>query len=148
MVDLTENVGSAGTSYGAKLQHFEKIVDCADVNLAIAAHELFDVPKYLVHFSTYVEPLTLEGGAAEVDIGVTGGDVDSLIDGADVNAATIVRSGDAGTAEVLSMQGAEAGEMLLVDTTFSILPSAILDTAVFRVVSVWIDMRGLLKDPT
>ena len=147
MTDLTVGVGNSPVSNAAVVAHYEKIVDCATTNLAAAAHELFDIPAGMTHFSTYVDPITLEGGTATIDIGVTAVDVDSLIDGANVNAATTWRSGDAAPAEVLSMQGAEAGEMLLADTTFSLLANNALDTAVFRVVSVWIDMRPSLNDP-
>lgn len=148
MTDLTLGVGDSPVSNASVVAHFEKVIDCSVTNLGAAAHELFDIPAYFTHFSTYVEALTLEGGTATIDIGVTGGDVDGLIDGANVNSATIWRSGDAATAEVLSMQGAEAGNMLLADTTFSLLANNALDTAVIRIVSVWVDMRASLRDPT
>ena len=146
--DFTTGVGGEGVAYGAKFVHYEQIIDCAANNLTSAtSHALFDVPAGLIHLATYVDPITLEGGTGTIDIGVTGGDVDSLIDGADVNSATTWRSGDAGTAEVLSMQGAEHGNMLLADTTFSILANNTLDTAVFRVVSIWLDARPVLPNP-
>jgi len=148
MTDLTAGVGSSPVAKGAAVAHFEKIVDCSAVNLAAAAHELFDVPAGFLHQTTVVYPLTAEGGTATIDIGITGGDVDSLIDGANVNQVTTPHvSGDATTAEVKSMLGAEAGYVTLDDVTFSLLANNILDAAVFRVVSIWIDMRAVLNDP-
>lgn len=150
MTDYTpaNSQNSEGGAHLAQFKQYEIIIDAATTNVAAAAHALFDIPAYHTHFSTYVEALTLEGGTATIDIGVTAVDVDSLIDGADVNSATIWRSGDASTAEVLSMQGAEAGNMLLADTTFSLLANNALDTAVIRIVSIWIDQTGGLPDPT
>lgn len=148
MTDLTAGQGSAPVYVGPRIAHYERILDCSVTNLAAAAHELFDIPKGMMHMATIVEPLTAEGGTATIDIGVTGGDVDSLIDGANVNQTTTPhRSGDAGTAEALSMQGANAGEVLLADTTFSLLANNALDAAVFRVTSVWLDCRAVLNDP-
>lgn len=150
MTDFTPSTGvnDQPAAMGAAPMHFERIIDASALTITAAAHELFDIPAYAMHVTTYVEALTVEGGTATIDIGVTGGDVDSLIDGADVNATTIWRSGDASTAEVLSMQGAEAGNMLLADTTFSLLANNELDTAVIRIVSIWMDCSGTLSDPT
>lgn len=148
MTDLTLGVGSGPVAAAAAIAHYEKIVDCSAVNLAAAAHELFDIPAGMLHLTTVVEPLTAEGGTATIDIGITGGDVDSLIDGANVNQTTTPHvSGDAVTAEVKSMLGAEAGYVTLADTTFSLLANNALDTAVFRVKTVWVDMRSALNDP-
>lgn len=149
MTDLTAGVGSSPVAKGAVVAHYEKIVDCASVNLAAAAHELFDVPAGMMHLTTVVYPLTAEGGTATIDIGVTAVDVDSLIDGANVNQITTPHvSGDASTAEVKSMLGAEAGYVTLADTTFSLLANNALDAAVFRVVSIWVDMRPTLQTPS
>jgi len=148
--DFTANRSGPAASAPAVL-HFEEIIDCAANNLASGeSHALFDIPKGLVHLSTAVEVLTAEGGAATADIGVTGTDVDSLIDGVDLNASagTLWQSGNAGTAEVNSILGSAAGYITAADVTFSLLANAALDTAVFRVVSKWLDMRGQLPDPT
>lgn len=146
--DLSTGYGSEGIPYAAKLVTYERIVDCSVNGMTTGtSHALFTVPAGFTHFATYIDPITVEGAQATIDIGVTGGDVNGLIDGADLNATTTWRSGDASTAEVLSMQGAEAGETLLADTTFSILANDTLDTAVFRMVSVWVDMRAVTADP-
>lgn len=148
MTDLTTGVGTSPVANAANIAHYEKIVDCATTNLAAAAHELFDVPAGMLHMTTVVYPLTAEGGTATIDIGVTAVDVDSLIDGANVNQITTPHvSGDAATAEVKSILGAEAGYVTLADTTFSLLANNALDAAVFRVVSIWVDMRPSLNDP-
>lgn len=148
MTDLTVGVGNDPVAKGAVVAHYEKIVDCATTNLAAAAHELLDIPAGMLHLTTVIYPLTAEGGTATVDIGITGGDVDSLIDGANVNQVVTPHvSGDATTAEVKSMLGAEAGYVTLADTTFSLLANNALDTAVFRVVSIWIDLRPTLPTP-
>ena len=147
MTDLTVGQSTDPVAKGAVVAHYEKIVDCAAVNLAAAtAHELFDIPAGMLHLSTVVEPLTAEGAAATIDIGDA--DPDALIDGADVNqTATPHVSGDGATAEVYSLQGTDAGKLLLADTTFTLTPSILLDAAVFRVKSIWIDMRSALNDP-
>ena len=146
MTDLTLGVSDSPLAKGAAVAHFEKIVDTGAVNLTAAAHELFDIPAGMMHLSTVVDVLTAEGGVATIDIGDT--DVDSLIDGADVNQiATPHVSGDGATAEVYSLQGTGAGKLLLADTTFSLTANNALDAAVFRVKSVWIDMRNALNDP-
>lgn len=151
MTDLTAGVGDAPVAKGAVMAHYEKIVDCAAINLAAASHELFDIPAGMCHFSTVVYPLTAEGGTATIDIGIPASgvtDADCLIDGADVNqVATPHRSGDAVTAETFSLQGANAGEVLLQDAQVALLANNALDAAVFRVVSVWVDMRPVLNDP-
>lgn len=148
MTDLTVGIGNSPVAKGAVVAHYEKIVDCATTNLAAAAHELFDVPAGMLHMTTVVYPLTAEGGTATADIGITGGDVDSLIDGVNLNQITTPHvSGDATTAEVKSMLGAEAGYVTLTDTTFSLLANNALDAAVFRVMSIWIDLRPTLNDP-
>jgi len=148
MTDLTVGIGNSPAAKGAVVAHYEKIVDCATNNLAAGAHELFDIPAGMLHLTTVVYPLTAEGAIATADIGITGGDVDSLIDGVNLNQVVTPHvSGDATTAEVKSMVGAEAGYVLTADTTFSLLANNALDTAVFRVVSIWIDLRPTLNDP-
>ena len=98
-----------------------------------------------MHVSTVVEVLTAEGGTATADIGITGGDVDCLIDGVDLNgtAGTLTWSGSASTAEVHSVGGATAGYTTPDGgVTFSLLANNALDTGIFRVTSLWMDMRS------
>ena len=147
--DFSAGTGGDGLAKTGNVAHFEQIIDCSKNTLASGtSHALFSVPKNFMHLTTYVEPLTVEGGTGTVDIGVTGGDIDSLIDGANVNAATTHRSGDGATSEVLSMQGADAGDMLLADTTFSLFANNALDATVFRVVSKFLDCRAALDNPS
>jgi len=68
---------------------------------------LFDVKaKQLLNKMT-AEVLVAEGGASTIDIGLTGGDVDKFIDGADINAVagTIYHSGSAAAAEAIIAAG-------------------------------------------
>lgn len=126
-----------------RLVTFENVIDCAaDPLTDDTSHALFDIPKGYVHISTVVEVLVAEGGTATADIGITGGDVDCLIDGVDLNAAvgTLWESGSAGTAEAHSLAGATAGFLTNSATTFSLLNNDALDACKFRVTSVWLDL--------
>lgn len=126
---------------------YEKYLDASQINLAAASYALFDIPEGRVHLSTVVEVLTAEGGTATADIGITGGDVDNLIDGVNLNATagTIYASGAAGTAEANSMGGASAGYVTPDGgVTFSLLANNALDAAKFRVRTAWLNMKGSL----
>jgi len=144
-IDFTAQQGSAGLSVDNTLVTYEQYIDASATNLGAASFALFDVPEGHMHVSTVVEVLTAEGGTATADIGITGGDVDCLIDGVNLNgtAGTFTYSGAAGTAEVHSVGGATAG-YTTVDggVTFSLLCNNALDAAKFRIKSVWLDMRG------
>ncbi|HFD86864.1 MAG TPA: hypothetical protein ENJ35_04215 [Gammaproteobacteria bacterium] len=144
-IDFTAKQGSQGLAAGNPLVFYEQYIDASALNLAAASYALFDVPEGHMHLSTVVEVLTAEGGTATADIGITGGDVDALIDGVDLNgtAGTLTWSGSAGTAEVHSVGGATAGYTTPdAGVTFSLLVNNALDAAKFRITSAWIDMRG------
>jgi len=144
-IDFTANQGGQGLAAQNNLVKFEQYIDAETTNLAAASYALFDVPEGHMHLSTVVEVLTAEGGTATADIGITGGDVDCLIDGVNLNgtAGTLTWSGSAGTAEVHSVGGATAGYTTPDGgVTFSLLANNALDAAKFRVTSMWLDMRG------
>ena len=147
MTDLTEGVGSSPVSNAAATAQFDKIVDCSAVNLAVTQHDLFDIPAGMLFVTATVEVLTAEGATATADIGITG-TLDAVIDGADLNAAagTVVASGD-GTNEIWALQNASAGHYFSAAATLLLDVKNALDTAVFRVKVICIDMRDALNDP-
>jgi len=147
-IDFTAQQGNQGLAAMNTLVKYEQYIDATaatGVNLGAASFALFDVPEGHMHVSTVVEVLTAEGGTCTADIGITGGDVDCLIDGVDLNgtAGTLTWSGSASTAEVHSVGGATAGYTTPDGgVTFSILMNNAADAAKFRVTSVFMDMRG------
>lgn len=144
-IDFTANQGGQGLAVANPAVKYEQYIDAATTNLGAASFALFDVPEGHMHVSTVVEVLTAEGGTATADIGITGGDVDCLIDGVDLNgtAGTLTWSGSASTAEVHSVGGATAGYTTPDGgVTFSLLANNALDTGIFRVTSLWMDMRS------
>ena len=86
-----------------------------------------------------VEVITAEGATATIDIGLTGGDVDRFIDGANINGAagTVQKSGDAGTKEVIV---AEGGYYFSAADNIDLLPLNDLDTAVIKVFAWFLDL--------
>jgi hypothetical protein len=115
------------------------------VNLGAASFAMFDIPEGHKHVSTVVEVLVAEGATCTADLGITGGDVDCLIDGVDLNAAagTLWESGSASTAEVHSSAGATGGYVTPNGgVTFSLLVNNAMDAGKFRITTAWIDMRG------
>ena len=107
---------------------------------------LFKIPAGIHLIGASVETLTVEGAAATVDMGITGGDVDGYIDGATVNTAGIVVSGDAGTAEAISMEN--SGRRTTAEELVSILAlgQAIDTAAIVRYQVMGIDTRPGLGD--
>lgn len=128
---------------------YEKTIDfsVAANNMAVNdTMQLFDLPAGLLVLGTKVEVLTAEGGAATCDIGVTGGDVDKYIDGANLNSAGTVMSGDAGTAEPGSME--TSGAYIATAETASLLClTGALDAAKIRVQMFGLDLRSRTADP-
>jgi len=152
-IDFTpaNSLESSGVSQRGDVLHLEAYIDTAAQNLAAASYALFDVPEGHKHITTVIEVLTAEGGTATADIGITGGDVDCLIDGVDLNATagTLYASGAATTAEVHGPTGATY-EYITPDggQTFSILLNNAMDAGIFRIVSKWLDCRGTLTQQT
>lgn len=140
-IDFTAKQGGQGLAARNTIVYFEQYIDAATLNLAAASYALFDVPEGHVHLSTVMEVITPEGGASTIDIGVTGGTVDVLLDGGDVNGAAglIFTDVDAD----YNSTGTSAGYVTPDGgQTFSLLCNDALDTAVFRITSLWADMRG------
>ena len=100
---------------------------------------VFEVAAKQLLVGMSVEVITAEGGTATIDIGLTGGDVDKFIDGADINAAvgTFKKSGDAGTKEVIV---AEGGHMFATADNIDLLPLNDLDAAIIDVCAWFIDL--------
>ena len=101
--------------------------------------QVFDVRAKQLLFGMAVEVVTPEGATATADIGLTGGDVDRFIDGAnlDATAGTVVKSGDAGTNEVIVEEG---GYYFEAADAIDLLPLNDLDTAVIKVFAWFIDL--------
>jgi hypothetical protein len=108
VIDRTANQGSQPLNNVPPAAFiYEKVIDFskAENNMALAdTMDLFDLPAGVLVCGAKVEVLTAEGTAVTGDLGVTGGDVDRYIDGADLNAAGVTMSGDATTAEPASME--------------------------------------------
>lgn len=143
-IDFTAKQSGGGLAARNTMVYFEQYIDTSTAtgtNLAAASYALFDVPEGHVHLSTVMEVITPEGGASTIDIGVTGGTVDVLLDGGDVNgtAGLIFTDVDAD----YNSTGTSAGYVTPDGgQTFSLLCNDALDTAKFRITSLWADMRG------
>jgi len=143
-IDFTTNQGGQGLAAQNVVVKYEQYIDCTaatGANLAAASYALWDVPEGHVHLTTVLEVITPEGGASTIDVGVTGGTVDVLLDGGDVNGAAglIFTDVDAD----YNSTGTSAGYVTPDGgQTFSLLCNDALDTAVFRLTSVWLDLRS------
>lgn len=126
----------------------EKIIDFSKTGNAMAAADtmdLFDMPAGLLVCGAKVEVLTAEGSAVTADLGITGGDVDAYIDGANLNATGVTMSGDAGTAEPASME--TSGKYLSAAETVSLLAiGGGLSNALVRIQIFGFDLRSRQAD--
>ena len=116
-----------------KVYGVEVTLDFSDTGaLTTDTVQVFDVAAKQLLMGMLVEVVTAEGGTATIDIGLTGGDVDRFIDGANINGAvgTIHKSGDAGTKEVIV---AEGGYYFTAADAIDLLPKNDLDAAVIKV---------------
>lgn len=146
-IDFTANQGGQGLAALNTVVKFEQYIDASTAtgtNLANASYALFDVPEGHVHLTTVMEVITPEGGASTIDIGETGAAsiaIDALLDGGDVNGAAglIFTDVDAD----INSAGTAAGYVTPDGgLTISLLCNDALDTAKFRITSVWLDLRG------
>lgn len=150
VVDDTVNESSEALAAIPALEYFrEKIVDFSVAANNLATSDtmiLFDLPVGILMQGCKVDVLTAEGSAMTMDLGVTGGDVDKYIDGADGNAVGITLSGDAGTAEPVAYEN--NGSYIATAESISLLTlTAGLSTAVVRF-QIWgVDLRSRLADP-
>lgn len=127
---------------------FEKVVDFSKSGNAMALADtmvLFDLPAGLLVCGAKVEVLTAEGTAVTGDLGVTGGDTDKYIDGADLNATGVTVSGEAGTPEPVAMGNSglylSAAESVSLVTATAGLAAALVRFQIFG----W-DLRSRLND--
>lgn len=141
-IDFTANQGGQGLAATNTLVRYEQYIDTATTNLGAASFALFDVPEGHLHLGTTVEVLTAEGGTCTADIGITGGTVDCLLDGVDLNGSAGTFTSSVAAAHGI---GGATGGYVTPDggQTFSLLMNNAADAAIFRVVSVWLDVRGL-----
>lgn len=127
---------------------WEQVVDFSkpENNMAIGDTMLIlKIPAGIVLMGAVVQTLVVEGAAAVVDVGITGGDVDGYIDGADVNALGNVISGDAGVAEPIAMSN--NGRMTDGEELVSVLlAGAPMANAKVRFKIFGADMRSLIND--
>lgn len=128
---------------------YEKVVDFSKAENLMAqtdTMDLFDLPAGILVAGVKVEVVTGEGVTVTGDLGITGGDVDAYIDGADleVDGVTIM-SGDAATAEPASME--TSGKYLSAAETVSLsLATAGLSAALIRFQIFGFDLRSRLGD--
>jgi len=135
-----EGLSAAGSSVYKK---YERYIDAAALNLAAASYALFDIPEGHIHLATTVEIITAEGGVATADIGITGGDVDCLLDGVDLNGTAGTFTSSVAAAHGI---GGATGGYVTVDggVTFSLLCNNALDAAQFKVTAIFLDARSSL----
>lgn len=150
MADIDNTVGySSQPVYAGPLGFlYERIIDFSvAVNNMVATDtmQLFDLPAGLLVMGAKVETLTVQGAACTADLGLTGGNVDEYIDGADLNAAAVVMSGDAVTPEPIALQN--NGKYLSAAETVSLLANNTLNAAVVRFQIFGYDLRSRLPDP-
>ena len=140
--DFTTGVGGDVYS-GMIVKKFSQTIDIAANNLTTGtSHKLFTIPAKMLHLTTVVEVITAVGATATADIGTTSvpaTDVDSFIDGVDLNAAagTLWQSGKASTAEVNSILGSAGGYITTVDTPMSLLANNTMTAGKFKVTTLW-----------
>ena len=143
-IDFTTNQGGQGLAAKNPVVVYEQYIDtlaATGVNLGAASFALFDVPEGHMHVATTVENIIAEGGTCTADIGITGGDVDCLLDGVDLNGAVGLITSSVAAAH--GSAGATGGYVTPDGgQTFSLLMNNAADLAKFRVTSVWIDVRG------
>jgi len=141
------SLDSEGVAHEPQLKRFDAYIDCAATNLGAVSFALFDVPEGHMHLGTTLEVITAEGGTGTVDIGITGGDVDCLLDGADVNGTAGTFTSSVAAAHGI---GGATGGYVTVDggVTFSLLCNNALDTAVFRITSLWVEVKSSLTQAT
>lgn len=123
-----------------KVYGVEVTLDFSDTGaLTTDTVQVFDVAAKQLLLGMAVEVVTAEGGAATIDIGLTGGDVDAFIDGADINAAvgSVHKSGDAGTKEVIVAAG---GQYFAAADAIDLKPINDLDAAVIKVFAWFMDL--------
>ena len=123
-----------------KVYGVEVTLDFSDTGaLTTDTVQVFDVAAKQLLMGMLVEVVTAEGATATIDIGLTGGDVDRFIDGANINGAagTVHKSGDAGTKEVVV---AEGGYYFAAADAIDLLPLNDLDTAVIKVFAWFMDL--------
>lgn len=150
MADIDNTVGySSQPVYAGPLDFlYERIVDFSVAANQMAGSDtmqLFDLPAGLLVLGAKVEVLTAQGAVCTADLGLTGGNVDEYIDGADLNATGVTMSGDAGTAEPVALQN--NGKYLSAAETVSLLANNAIDTAVVRFQIFGYDLRSRLPDP-
>ena len=123
-----------------KVYLVENTLDFSDTGaLTTDTVQVFDVAAKQMLLGMAVEVITAEGATATIDIGLTGGDVDAFIDGANINAAvgSVYKSGDAGTKEVIVAAG---GQYFATADAIDLLPINDLDAAVIKVFAWFLDL--------
>ena len=134
--------GEGAKPHEGTTKHYlvEVTLDFSETNASAAdTVTVFDVKAKQLLLGMAVEVVTPEGGTATIDIGLTGGDVDAFIDGANINdtAGSVHKSGDAGTNETIVEDG---GEMFTSADTIDMLVNNDLDTAVIKVFAWFMDL--------
>ncbi len=141
---LQAGMGASPSYYAASgVAVWEAVVDhslAANQMLVADTMPLFKIPAGIHLIGASVETIIAEGAASTVDMGITGGDVDGYIDGATTNSVGVVVSGDAGTAEPVSME--TSGRRTVAEELVSILVAgATMDNAKVRYQVMGIDAR-------
>jgi hypothetical protein len=141
---LVTNESSAPVYPGNRLVVLEKIVDFAAKTLPAGdSAQVIKVPTDFWVIGALVEVIKAEGGTSTIDIGLTGGNVDEYIDGADLDGAvrSFRLSSDA-TATPVDMSN--GGKHLSAEEIISILSvTGTQAVAKFRLQVFGVDMRPI-----
>lgn len=134
--------GEGAIPWNGTTKHYlvENTLDFSDTGaLTTDTVVVFNVKAKQLLLGMLVEVETAEGGTATIDIGLTDGDVDKFIDGANINGAvgSIHKSGDAGTKEVII---AEGGHYFSAADNIDLLPLNDLDAAKIKVFARFLDL--------
>ncbi len=143
MAELTsfrvDDDGARPVDGDSKIYRKKTRMDFSDTNITTSDTAIvFEVKAKQLLLGMTVEVITVEGGTATIDIGLTGGDVDKFIDGADINvAAALYHSGIASTPEVMIAAG---GHMFATADNIDLKPLNDLDTAIIDVCAWFVDL--------
>ena len=146
---ITEQVSSASLANVHSRDFFqERLIDFAEAGNEMAAADtmdLFAVPANVLIMGAKVEVITADSAATPMDLGITGGDVDLLLDGVVANATGISKSGDAVAAEAVVGDG---GMISDADWIVSLLANTTgLSDGVMRF-QIWgVDLSSSTADP-
>ena len=138
VINLTTSQGGvASLPYKGenKILRCDITVDCAVNNIGSTdTAKLFFLPAYTKPLLASCRVITAEGGTATADLGITGGIVDALLDGVNLNSVGISDT---------QSSGSSLGELAIQTSDYylSLLANNALDAAKFTITVFVLDFR-------